>query len=321
MGDGEEGQQGRLSLPEGVKEKVFIDAVQASGYPLQIVVGTALSERGFELEEEWAFEDADSGERRAIDIAARQLSPAGPVSSERGTSELSTVLLIECKQSRHPYVFFESVAPPELGEFPSVSGLGAAPMRVIPPDDGGGARQVPLVRVLGVDAHPFVAGPPVAASLSRANVNGRKVSLSGEEPYRSLLLPLTKALASYRRQWLGRRSETFDPETSFDIRVPLAMAVIDAPMIFVGRPAAEPSFENVEWTRLIVRHPVTWSKSQLTGRLIRGGGGFSVVDVVHRSYMESFLDGILGPFAGQLFSRVEELHDEVLLGEMTARSD
>jgi hypothetical protein len=23
-------------------------------------------------------------------------------------------LLIECKQSRHPYLFFESVAPPEL---------------------------------------------------------------------------------------------------------------------------------------------------------------------------------------------------------------
>lgn len=303
-----------LDLPPGLAEKTFIEAVQSSGYPLQIITGAALSERGFDLEEEWAFADPDTEARRSLDIVARRPSPSGPIVSDAATTTLSMVLLIECKQSRHPYVFFESVAPPQLDDFPPISGLGAnGTIRVSAP---GGKRgsYVPLVRAIGADDGPLIGAPPVAASLSRAEVNGKSVKLSGEDPYNSLLMPLTKALERYRREWRGERKDSLNPQSAFDVRVPLALAVLDAPMIFVGRPSGQPHLENTRWVRLIVRNPVRWHHTSVGTR--RSGGDFSVVDVVHRSYLTDFLDRVLAPFAEQLHSAFEELADEILDGKM-----
>jgi hypothetical protein len=297
-----------LNLPKGIQEEAFIEAVENSGYPLQIVVGSALVERSYELEEEWAFGDPDSGERRAIDIVALRDRPTESVDSEHGTTEFAQALLIECKQSRHPYLFFESVAPPILSGFPVMLGIGSQVVaRKGPPRDS-----VPVGSLLSVQDEPLMTTPPIAASLSRAEPKGGKVVISGEHSYKSLLMPLTKALADYEKQFRGSRPERgFGPTNpTYNVRLALPLAVVDAPMVFVGRPSGEPHLERVEWVRLIVRHPVTWHKWE--HGTIRGGGGFTVVDVVSRSFLTTFLDQFWESFNDQFFGRFAPMNDKIL---------
>jgi len=304
-------QDDHLDLPKGIREEAFIEAVESSGYPLQIVVGAALDERGYALEEEWAFGDPDSGERRAIDVVALRDHQTEPVPSEHGATEFAQVLLIECKQSRHPYVFFESVAPPELAGFPVVLGIGSDQVG----GKGGARNSVPIGSLLSVQDEPLMKVPPIAASLSRAEPKGEKVVISGEHSYKSLLMPLTKAFANYERQFRGSRPERFgSSERVFKVRLAQPLAVIDAPMIFVGRPSGKPRLQRIEWVRLIVRHPITWHQWQ--HGVMQGGGGFTVVDVVHRSFLGSFLDEYWGSFGDQFFGRFAPMNDKILSNDL-----
>ena len=126
-------------LGPSIAEEALVDAIEVSGYPLQIAVAGDLLMRDFRLQEEWAYEDPDSGTRRSLDVkASRPLDP-DPIVGPKGRSELWATLLIECKQSRHPYVFFEAVAPPELSGFPSAVGLGDGRVRLSGPGGGGRA--------------------------------------------------------------------------------------------------------------------------------------------------------------------------------------
>lgn len=290
---------GDLNLPKGIREEAFIEAVANSGYPLQIVVGAALDERGYKLEEEWAFDDPDSGERRAIDVVALRDHQTEPVTSEHGTTEFAQALLIECKQSRHPYLFFESVARPELTSFPVMLGIGNELVGF-----KGSLRE-------SIQDEPLMKGPPIAASLSRAEPRGEKVVISGEHTYKSLLMPLTKAFADYKRQFRGSRPDRLgSAERTYKVRLALPLAVIDAPMVFVGRPSEEPHLERIEWVRLIIRHPVTWHTWQ--HGTFQGGGGFTVVDVIHRSFLASFFDEYWEGFGDQFFGRFASMNDKIL---------
>ena len=210
--------ENKLGLPPGMKEGTFVNAVKASGYPLQLLVAEALSDRGFDLEEEWAYLDKDEDVRRTVDVSGLLPRQGGPVESERGFVRLSVALIIECKLSRHPYVFFESVRPPSLMDFPDVVGLGSGLVELRPPQGPPRRPYVGIARVLGSGSNPFVGTPPVASSLSRAVPKGESVQLSGDEPYNSLLLPLTKALAQYQREWRGERQEDLvgKPTTTFE---------------------------------------------------------------------------------------------------------
>jgi hypothetical protein len=301
-------EENKLGLPGGIKEKAFVEAVEKSGYPLQIVAGALLADRSFELEEEWAFQDPETEQRRTVDIAARLPYPDLLTRSEV-TLGPSLALLIECKQSRDPYVFFEAVSPPSLEGFPEVIGLGGDSMSVSMPE--GPARTLTIAESLGAHRHPFVTDPPVAASLSRATGDGTKVKLSGEEPYRSLLLPLVKAMSRYRRQWRGDAPDGWDQRHRYDLRAPLAVSVVDAPMIFVGRPSQDPAMRSIQWVRLLVREPVSWTKSN-SGMVFQRGGGVVFVDVVHCNFLAEFLDEVLLPFGEMLFTRLGTIPDQVL---------
>lgn len=296
-----------LDLPKGIREDAFIEAVENSGYPLQIIVGSALDERGYRLEEEWAFGDPDSGERRAIDIVALQDHSDKSTTSKYGTTEFAQALLIECKQSRHPYLFFESVAPPELDGFPVMLGIGNEWVG----KEGTFSDSIQIGSLLTTQGEPLMKTPPIAASLSRAEPKGGKVLISGEHTYRSLLMPLTKALTDYEKQFQGSRPSDYGSvEGTYKVRLTLPLAVVDAPMVFVGRPSGKPHLERIDWVRLVVRHPVTWHSS--THGTFRGGGGFTVVDVVHRSFLTNFLDEYWRSFGDRFFDRFIPLNEKIL---------
>ena len=51
------------------------------------------------------------------------------------------------------------------------------------------------------------------------------------------------------------------------------------------------------------------------------GGGFSIVDVVHRSFLAGFLDDELRPFTHEFFERFLSFGDEVIAGSVPIRDD
>jgi hypothetical protein len=300
---------GGLGLPKGMKEEVFVQAVEASGYPLQIIVGAVLTERGYRLEEEWAFSDPDTEERRTLDIVASLPRPSDSVEVPNATIEAAHALLIECKRSTKPFVFFESVAPPRLTLHPTFLGLGS---ELLAPKGVQRHRGMPVVEFLGLGEDPYLSAPPIAASLTRAEPKGPdKILLSGEHAFNSLLMPLTKALTRFRREHRGNwPSRSSGSRRSHPTQLVTPLAVIDAPMVFAARPSEEePYLKAITWVRLVVRNPVTWH--QLEHGTVRRGGDFTMVDVVHRSFFATFLDELWEPFGERFYSRFASRSEEL----------
>ena len=136
---------------------------------------------------------------------------------------------------------------------------------------------------------------------------------SGEDPYRALLLPLTKALAAYTREFGASRGDEYDTPRDYRVPVALAVAVIDAPMIFAGHPS-QVAPEPIDWVRLIVRQPTTWTRTQHGPFMVRGG--FAIVDAVHRSFFDGFLNHELLPFAQTVMNRFASLNDALTGGRL-----
>src|SRR5438046_3002634 len=88
----------------GVSAEQIANAVDRSGYPLQTVVGQALRQN-FHVREERSYVDRDTKELRSIDIRAEmRLHEWTP--QPRVRPQLT--VLIECKQSQLPYIFFRA---------------------------------------------------------------------------------------------------------------------------------------------------------------------------------------------------------------------
>ena len=118
--------------PDGncLSKGVSVDAVQAaidkSGCPLQTVLGNLLRD-DFAVQDEWSFLDRDTKELRAIDLhAGKELFDRTRL-NESPRVRPSINLLVECKQSELPYVFFLSPKPYWTPEFPLISGLSPNP--------------------------------------------------------------------------------------------------------------------------------------------------------------------------------------------------
>ncbi|HET7443712.1 MAG TPA: hypothetical protein VFJ57_03560 [Solirubrobacterales bacterium] len=298
---GKESLQG--ALPKGIDVNEFVHAISTSGYPLQITVGTALRQREFFLQEEFAFEDPDQGGRRTVDILGHRWSER--FESEQGTSLFSVTPLIECKQSQHPLVLFEAVSSPSLGKFPRLVGYPRQEIGVGTENEPNTKRIVPILEFLGSGNHEFISQPPVAASMSRAVPNGKKVQLSGEETYRAITMPLIKASSAVRTYWAASRR---DAKELWTLRMVVPVAVVDCPLIFVRQPATEPEIEPRSWIRLAVREVMSGKQD------VWKPVGVEIVDIVQREFLERYLDDYLLTFASIIRQRACEIHDIFLSG-------
>jgi len=290
-----------------MQEEAFRKAILTSGYPLQIKVAAALAQRDFYLIEEWAYTDADEDVRRALDVFGTLVVGPNSGDSEDGEIELALALLVECKQSSHPLVFFESVVQPVLHDFPLMAGNGPArTIRISPEPASNWSVSMPVPQFLGVESMNFASAPPKTAAMSRAEAKGSKVQVSGDQPYRSLSLPLSKALTTYRTYWQQSRRSRGE---AFLLRAPLGIAVVDAPLVIVGHQEPEPVMSPVSWARLIIREPVPL-KRDVWARI-----GYQVIDVVHYTFFDNYLDSELLPFARDLRARISNAHGAVYSGE------
>jgi hypothetical protein len=122
------GNPSRNRIPIGIKEQTLIDSIEKSGYPLQGVVANKLLTRAFHVTEEWGYADRDTHDARSLDVAAYH-----GLGSERAAAVNPCLfLLIECKRSTHPYVFFRTTTHSDISWFPHIADL---------PHGGGGTLQ------------------------------------------------------------------------------------------------------------------------------------------------------------------------------------
>jgi hypothetical protein len=216
--------------------------------------------------------------------------------------------LIECKRSRHPLVLFEAVNPPHLARFPALLGYPGQEMRVANDPSANSRRIVPILEFLGSLGDEFVTGPPIAASLARAVPKSKKVELSGEEIYRAITMPLVKAARAVKKYWTRPRDNS---KELWLLRMLFPIAVVDSPLVFVGRPSHEPEIRPVEWARLGVRDLMSGREDPWRPL------GVQIVDVVRRQFLDAYLDRHLLPFSAQIRERACQIHDDFLSQEVT----
>jgi len=270
------------ALGSGVSDEMVEQAIQASGYPLQLVVAQELS-GDFSLQEEWSFVDPDSGSARTIDLLASKLLFERKEPQPRIRPELN--FIVECKQSDLPYVFFLSGSHPWLPDFPVISGLKTRDIVLTSDDDPSSWTFRPL-HVLELDRHPFLTeSVPFCMTFSKCVRKGKELFLSGSDPYQSLVFPIIKAVSHFDKV-------QSPPSTAyyFDCHMVIGLAILDAPMVGVRLTETGNVTEILPWVR-IVRHQACDGENKAERSQILG------IDVIHKDYLRTYVDQHVTPFA------------------------
>lgn len=194
-------------LGGGITADQLSNAIAHSGYPLQSqVVDSVLAALQAEdltahVQEEWSYIDSDENQVRNLDaLISAELHKRTPANSEepKEPSEylrFTLDLLIECKQSELPFVFF---VRPTGSNRPTLGGM---PHRTISVrtghDDAEFLVEMSIDDALGTYDLPLSNPELTAIAMTRAHRRGKDLELSGDEAFRGLSLPLLKAESHY----------------------------------------------------------------------------------------------------------------------------
>jgi hypothetical protein len=284
------------ALPPGLNESALVEAITLSGYPLQGAAAHILRKH-FGVLEEWDYIDDHTDEHRNLDLLAfRKLE------SDAGKPVGSLSLHIECKQSRHPFVFFKKVTDVSMSRFLMVAGIPSNTVFIKVPATGGTFDVTPAT-ALGLDLHQFVTqGPPQCISMSRALPKGDKVELTGKDSFRDLIQPIVKGLRYAQKVYAQRNGPSFPVVT-------LGVAVIAGPLILVEDPTTANDPVLVPWVRLFRRESNRQEFSRTKSRVYG-------IDIVHADFLATFIADHVLPFAEVARQRMQS-HQSVLDGKGT----
>lgn len=282
-------------LGSGLTEADVLAAISKSGYPLQTIVANFLRPQ-FQVQEEWSYIDRDTQERRTIDLLAGKWL----FDFSRGQPRVRPTLdlLIECKQSTLPYVFFLSSDKPWVYHFPLLAGLFKHEL-AITTDDDASTWALPILHVLGLDSHPFIKEPEYCMSFTKCVRKGSDLELSGSEPFQGLILPILKAM--YHFQIVESPPKT---ALYFDCHLITGVGILDAPMIGVRISEQSNDLTLLPWVR-VVRHE-TDELLDISHRT-----KLFAIDIVHKDFLKDYLDKHLLPFANK-FSELAIKHQQVI---------
>lgn len=304
-------------LPLGLSESDVRKAIERSGYPLQLRVAAALAS-DFQITEEWAYSDRFTRTTRTLDLVAERRLEAG--TGRAGHLPVGLRLLIECKRSDLPYVFFKGATDSSLREFPLVHGVAGRHVRLLA---GNSAYEIPIAKALGLECEPFSSAAPTCAVFSKIVRKGKRVELSdgeasaelsgsessaelsGSQAYREIVLPLVSSLTDAEERYRPKGTDGVFPTLT------LAICVLDAPMVVVDAASDRYTFES--WIR-VVRHDVASRGDPRSGHR-----SIFIVDVVHAEFFETLLSGHISPFVQVFMQRVAR--NPKLLREMYGTVD
>ena len=230
-------------LSAGVAPAQVLAAVKKSGYPLQTRVANVL--RGeFHVQEEWSYEDPETKTLRTVDVLGQKyLCELEKHGQPRIRPMLS--MLIECKQSDLPYVFFAG-AKTLLQTFPVFAGLFSDKIS-ISTDDSRSTWSCGLTEMLSLSKLPFVLDEPTfCMSFSKCVRKGKELELSGSELFQGLVLPMAKAMQHFNKHVAPPKTAHYH-----DCHLVLGVAVIDAPMVLAEIDADDCNLKLTPWVRVV----------------------------------------------------------------------
>ncbi|MFD8965887.1 hypothetical protein ACFV0C_12950 [Streptomyces sp. NPDC059568] len=283
------------SLKAGLTKELLTEAIEKSGHPLQSAIFELLSSE-FSVQQEWGFRDRITGDMRSCDLLATKTLASPP--SEESRIRTSLAVLIECKQSDMPYVFFSPSTPPWRLVLPQVTGLRHDQVK-ISTDDSHSSWTFPVMKALEMTNDPFLnrVGFSIMSKCAR---KGSKLELSGTDAYSSVVMPLISAATHF-----STSSAPIDTWHWFDVHLLYAVAVIDAPMIAARTTESGTELEFTPWGRIFRHEP------EPPGSFMQYTGRTAAIDVVHKDFFREYLLSHLIPFAAKFSERAIK-HNQVL---------
>ena len=180
-------------LGVGLTAEQLKAAIEGSGHPLQASVASVLRDRLSKLalarwahvEEERTYEDPESGTVRAADALAEAALWEFGRRGENPRIRPTLNLIVECKQSELPYVFFTRQEA-GVGDFAVTSGFPHNTITLTTNDDPS-TYTFDIRTLLGVRRDAFTKACPIAVSMSKVRRKGGKnLEVSGEDAFNAL---------------------------------------------------------------------------------------------------------------------------------------
>ncbi len=281
-------------LPPGMSEDLLDDAISRSGYPLQQIVAHKFELHKFLIRHEWAFQDPILSKIRTTDLLAEK--PLYKFGKDLRVRPAISIL-VECKRSLEPYVFFLSDTDLDIDSTlsPLVSGLRSHYVSVYI-EGLNGSVQTKLSDALNFRSHKFIAKVPYKSlNFTKAHWQTKKVSLSGDDPYNSLVLPLVSAMREFAK--IKHPASTI---RYFDAHLTIGLAVVDAPMQGVRVTKDGHKSESIPWVRVFRHEP-----DEKMHKFERDDALYAI-DVVHIDYLDSYIKDHLMPFSSVFTKNVLE---------------
>jgi hypothetical protein len=290
-------------LPPGLADAGIDAAVKSSGYPLQSRIASLLRDRVDVVEEEWGFVDRDTHELRTLDIRTDTwLFTSNDQINVRVRPHLT--MLIECKRSELPWLFFRSTVTPSLEDYPRLEGLNHSEIETYT-DIELSTTTFSIQNALSLNALSFlqIDVAAITTAVSRLGRKGSELELSGTDAFSTTVLPLVKAADHF--------AKTHAPKPTyrhFELHAVLLVCVLEAPIILATVGANDVHMQLSPWIRLTRQEP-------LPGAI--GGREVSVlhaIDFVHAGFFSAFVDSHVAPFAKDFAARVYKHPEELAQG-------
>jgi len=291
-------------LNPGISFEEIDRAISKSGYPLQTVIADKLRSN-FDCQEEWSFIDYQTNELRSLDIIAKRY--LYNVNEKNVHVRPSLNLLIECKQSELPYVFFLSPEKIKTYHYPLISGLYHKQIKVSTNDELS-TTTYPISAALDLQEDEFVLQTaPSSMTFSKCVRTGKAIALSGTESFQGLVLPLLKSMQYFNESKTPLRLKPYS-----DACLTLGIAVIDGPMIGVNVDNGGHSSELMPWIR-VFRHESYKGKDEFEREKLLA------IDVVHKDFFDQFIHEHVYPYAMRFSTKVLKHQDVIINGKAFAK--
>lgn len=283
-------------LPSGIDDTQILEAVIKSGYPLQTIICEQLSKL-FYVWEEWSFIDRDLNQEKSIDLLAQLNLFEYEKPQKRIRPTLN--LILNCKRSDFPYIFFLTENKVITPNFPLLAGVANKDI-TISSDDTTSRHISSILQTLGLDNHSFLTETPIFANtFSQYSLIEEYTGLSDSKVYQDLIFPLLKAVSYFDECEKPPKTAHY-----FDCHLTVPIIVIDAPMVSVKFDNSSDKISMIPWVR-IPRHQIQTENKRYHLSNV------SAVDVVHKDFFEKYINDYLMPFAND-FAKLALKHDDVI---------
>lgn len=291
-------------LHSGITDESIDSAIKKSGYPLQTIVTNKLR-KSFYCQEEWSYIDSKTNENRSIDIMAQR-----DLYDYKNQPRVRPILnlLIECKQSELPYVFFLTPEVIRTYHYPNICGLPDKNIEIFTDDDPS-SWSLPIINAFDLSEDPYLIDyVPNSMTFSKCVRQGKDLILSGNESYQSLILPLLRSLQYFEKSETPSKSARY-----FDCHIPFAIGVLDSPMIGVSINEKSHYTKLIPWVRVYKYESFDAESSNDKSKLF-------AIDIIHRDYFETFIKKKLLPFVGKFSTLILKHSDLIVKGKAYAKS-